>query len=798
MTAWSLVFRGVDAGGEKGREALCTLGNGYFATRGAGSEATAGPHHYPGTYVAGCYNRLTDEVEGRRIENESIVNLPNWLMLQVAVCDREWFAPTADNTSDYRQELDLRHGVLHRSLNFIDTHGRETAITEQRIVHMREPHLAATLTKIKSINWSGPLRVRSGIDGAVENAGVDRYRRFNGRHLMVGPGVDHGDLQILEVQTVQSRIRVVVAVRIRVRVNGMLTTVRPETLHGEATIAREFVFNVEQGDTITVEKVAAIYTSRDRAVSEPRLASIVSLQEAGGFAELLSTHAQEWHHLWHRFGVTTAESRGAVNLLTLRLHLFHLLQTLSLNSVDADLGVPARGLHGEAYRGHVFWDELFVLPVLSMRLPEITRAMLLYRYRRLPAARRAARDACYRGAMFPWQSGSDGREESQRFHLNPLSGRWTPDVSSLQRHVGLAVAYTVWQYVESTGDEDFLAAYGAEMLIEISRFFASLARRDQEKRRYVIHGVMGPDEFHTGYPAAPERGLDNNAYTNVMVAWLLRRVLALPERLPLRWQELVERLGVARAELARWREITESMFVPFHDGVISQFEGYEKLQRLDLDACTARWGNIQRLDRLLEADGRSVNDYQVSKQADVLMLFYLLSSEELERILADLGYTFEPALIPRTIDYYLERTTHGSTLSGVVHSWVVARSRREQALGLFQTVLSSDIADIQHGTTAEGIHLGAMAGSVDLLQRCFAGIEHRDDILWFNPKWPRSLGAMRFQVWYKRAPLDVQVTGTSVTVTSHAHDGPPIRVGCGDQVLQLTAGVPVKLTTGRV
>ena len=158
--------------------------------------------------------------------------------------------------------------------------------------------------------------------------------------------------------------------------------------------------------------------------------------------------------------------------MILRLHIFHLLQTVSPNTVDMDAGVPARGLHGEAYRGHIFWDELFILPYLNFHFPEISRELLLYRYRRLGAARRLAREAGHRGAMYPWQSGSDGREESQVLHLNPRSGRWTPDNTALQRHVSLAIAYNVWRYWQTTEDRGVMAAHCTEMLVEIARFWA--------------------------------------------------------------------------------------------------------------------------------------------------------------------------------------------------------------------------------------------------------------------------------------------------------------------------------------
>jgi trehalose 6-phosphate phosphatase len=481
-------------------------------------------------------------------------------------------------------------------------------------------------------------------------------------------------------------------------------------------------------------------------------------------------------------------------LRTLRLSAFHLLQTVSQHNVDLDAGIPARGLHGEAYRGHVFWDELFVFPVLTLRVPGLARALLLYRIRRLNTARRAARQAGQVGAMYPWQSGSDGREESPTIHLNPRSGRWLADTSHLQRHVGLAVAYSIWQYYEATGDLAFLAELGAEVLLEIARFWANLASFDPALGRYRIRGVMGPDEYSTCYPGASEPGIDDNAYTNVMAVWVLLRaddVLAMLSST--RSTELLESLCLRPEELMRWRDVSQRMYVPIHpDGVISQFAGYRDLRELDWDAYRRRYGDIQRLDRILEAEGRSVDDYQVSKQADVLMLFYLLSADELRALLHRLGYELPPEALPRTIEYYLARTAHGSTLSALVHAWVLARAHREHALEYFERALNSDIADIQGGTTTEGVHLGAMAGCVDLLQRCFAGLETRQDALWFNPHWPRQFGRLQLAVHYRGQPLTVWVTGREVHVSAAPGPGAPIKVRCGNEIRDLRPGETVQ------
>ncbi len=308
----------------------------------------------------------------------------------------------------------------------------------------------------------------------------------------------------------------------------------------------------------------------------------------------------------------------------------------------------------------------------------MTRALLMYRYRRLNEARVAARKAGYRGAMYPWQSGSNGREESQDVHLNPKSGRWLPDHSRLQRHVNAAIAYNAWQYYQVTRDQEFLFFHGAEMILEIARFWASIATYNAELDRYEILGVMGPDEYHDGYPGVHNPGLNNNAYTNLMAVWVLCCALELLALLPEdRRQGLCERLDLGQKEIEHWQDISRKMRIVFHDGgIISQFEGYERLEEFDWEAYRGKYGNIHRLDRILEAEGDTTNRYKVSKQADVLMLFYLFSAEELSQLFSRLGYDFDRETIPKNINYYWKRTSHGSSLSRVIHAWVLARSDR--------------------------------------------------------------------------------------------------------------------------
>jgi len=796
-SAWSLVYEGFEPAQEGIRESLCALGNGYFTTRAAMAWAVMDDVHYPGTYRACGYNRLRTDIAGRVVENEDLVNLPNWLALEFRVADGDWFDARTVKILSYRQELDLRRGVLFRTIGFEDRQGRRTTLKERRLVSMSDMHLAALELALTAENWSAKVTVRSAVDGRVVNAGAKLYRRFNNKHLDPLTGEVVGEDGVyMRVRTCQSNVYVAQAARTQAFVNGELRERRRRVIDETGYIGQELVIDLREGETLVLEKLASLYTSRDDAISEPVVAARKTITRAPRFDAVMAEHVLAWKHLWRRFDVHIQVAEPGFNLnvlMLLRLNMFHLLQAVSPNSMGLDVGVPARGWTGEAYQGHIFWDELFIFPFLNYRMPEITRALLMYRYRRLGEARAAAWRAGLQGAMFPWQSGSDGQEETQELNLNPHSHRWVPDNSYLQRHVGSAIAYNVWQYFQVTRDVEFLQFVGAELILEIARFWSSIATFNDERERYEIHGVMGPDEFHEGYPGSSTPGLNNNAYTNIMAVWVLCRALDVLDLLPdIRRAEFMTRLGLSVREIARWGDISRRMFVPFHDdGIISQFEGYEKLAELDWDDYRTRYGNIQRLDLILEAENDSANRYKLSKQADVLMLFYLFSAEELGELFARLGYPFEYETIPRNVTYYDARSSHGSTLSRVVHAWVLARSDRPRSMSYFAEALQSDVNDIQQGTTAEGVHLGAMAGSVDLVQRVSTGIETTGDVLRLNPRLPKELERLDMRIRYRGHSLDLRLTRDSLTVRERERGAVPINLGVQDEVYEFAGGTRV-------
>jgi trehalose/maltose hydrolase-like predicted phosphorylase len=785
-----LSYEGFDPEAEGLREVLASTGNGRFCARGAAEWENADGTHYPGTYAHGIYNRETTILGGVPVLNEDLVNLPNWLVLKLRIGGEEAIRLAEVEVLAYRQELDLRAAVMTRLVRFRDALGRETTLRSRRYVSMADPNHAGIEWTLTAENWSGCVEVISAIDGRITNRGVARYLELEGRHLdPVSPRTFGPEVIALKVRTRQSNTYISQAARTRVFARERLLEVKRSLFQTEDYIQQSLAFDVEEREPVRIEKMIALATSRDPATSDTLSKVGAAARRRPDFAWALARLVGAWEELWRVCDVRARCDEEVQHLL--RVHTSHILQVCSRHTADLDAGVPARGLNGEAYRGHVFWDELYVYPFLSCRLPEVTRGLLMYRYRRLEEARAGAQEAGFAGAMFPWQSGSEGTEETQRVHLNPRSGRWEPDLSHNQRHVNAAIFYNIWHYFRATGDVEFLRDYGAEMMLEIARLWGSIAQFNPQRGRYEIHGVMGPDEFHENYPGSDEAGLRNNGYTNAMVAWLCGVAVGVLSWLPdSRADALRSRLEITDRELSLWEDMSRRMFVPFHDdGIISQFEGYEDLEEFEWDAYRERYGNIQRLDRILRAEGDDPNRYKVSKQPDVVMLFYLFAPTEVREVFERLGYEYRDDTAARNIAYYDERTSHGSTLSFVTFAAVLAPLDPERSWQRSLVALRSDVEDIQAGTTREGIHMGVMSGTVDLMQCAYPGTELRDGVLRFQPTLPAAIEEIAFRMQFQRTPLQVTLDHERLAISIQSEGaGSPIRVGVGDDVRELCPG----------
>ncbi len=742
---------------EKTRETLLTIGNGYFGTRGAMEGAVAGEFNYPGTYVAGLYNRLTSMVGDREIENEDFVNIPNWLFVNIKIEDEPWIDLNDCEIISIHRELDFRTGALKREAVIRDHSNRELLIESERFASMDNPHLAVLEYYVTPVNFSANITLKTWIDGDIINDGVARYRQLNQKHLEpVKEKVDGSNLQIV-VKTTQSDIHIAVSSRIDFYKNSevVYTGIRNEASSGKAMAL--FSNHVEKDQSIGFAKTVSIYTSQTWDSKDPDADAEKSMSSNLNVDDLLKESAEVWKKIWDKIDVKICGDRLAQKLL--RLHMYHLMASMSPHNKSIDASITARGLHGEAYRGHIFWDELFILPFYNMHFPEVTKSALMYRYRRLEEARKYAKENGFRGAMFPWQSGSDGKEETQVVHLNPVSGKWGPDFSSLQRHVSLAIGYNIWQYYHSTGDQDFLEDYGAEMLFEICRFWASKAELNKETNRYSIKNVMGPDEFHEKYPGSDEGGLKDNTYTNLMVVWLMRKALAAQSILSEnKYYGLCDKIRLGNGELTTWEDIAAKMNLVVEEDILSQYDGYFDLEELDWDHYREKYGNVYRMDRLLKAEGKSADDYKVAKQADTLQTFYNLDEEEVTGMLQGLGYQLSEDYLKKNLEYYLRRTSHGSTLSRVVHAQLANMiQEKELSWELYKDALTSDFNDIQGGTTGEGIHAGVMAGTVSIAIQSFAGIDLRGDTVKIDPQLPLKWRNVAFGFDFKDVRYQVAI-----------------------------------------
>ncbi|MEI6575244.1 MAG: beta-phosphoglucomutase family hydrolase [Bacteroidota bacterium] len=757
---WTLTNYDYDPKKERTRESQMAIGNGYIGSRAAMEEAEANEVNYPGTYLAGLYNRLSSKVAGKDVENEDFVNCPNWLPFTFRIGDGDWFDSNQDSILSFERKLDFRSGLLKRTLITIDSEKRETLVIAERFASMDNPHLLMQRYTVQPLNYSGKITVKAGLDGAIINGGVERYKSLNQNHLHAIEVRGDESSQSLWVRTTQSGINLALKAYYTFTADNEQKAFEMNQQLTHNSVMGSIEFEAMTGLSYSVVKKVAVYSDKPDDTSNPTEYTQQLANETTDFETCLFQSQDAWQKLWDKMDIKIEGDRLSQKLF--RFNLYHLMVSMSPHNEKIDASITARGLHGEAYRGHIFWDELFIIPYYSLSFPEVAKSMLLYRYRRLGKARENAAAVNYRGAMFPWQSGSDGREETQVIHLNPLSGSWDPDHSCLQRHVSLAIAYNVWQYFQITADLAFMNAQGAEMFLEIARFWVSKTHWNEETQRFDITKVMGPDEFHEQYPGSDEGGLNNNAYTNIMVSWMLGLVPELLEILDESGKQLQQRLSLTEEELAHWHNIAHNLMLDIsNEGIIAQYQAYFNLKELDWEYYRSKYGNVYRMDRILKSEGLSPDAFKVAKQADTLMTFYNLDAETVRETLTSLNYSLPSDYLNKNLEYYLARTSHGSTLSRLVHARLFAMAgQAEMSWKFFSEALASDFVDIQGGTTGEGIHAGVMGGTIMVALSTFAGLSFCDGKIQLNPALPEAWDEMSFKIKYRGNTYQVVIDKT--------------------------------------
>jgi kojibiose phosphorylase len=730
---WLLVADGWSAQTEPAIEGAFALVNGYLGSRGAGEEGST--VSTPATFLNGVFDAATvasaqaASTPGLQIvaaPTPELVVAPDWSKLRVAVDGAPLTTETAEVLTQ-RRTLDLRRGVLVREWR-LRMGGRTTLLRSLRFASLDDRHILGQALEVLAEDWSGEVMVEAIVDGDVANAGGVRHL-VGHRARRVEGGM------LLEIATAQRRIGICMA-------TATVLAGDDGWVAGELALVRRYRFQASAGRTWRLEKVVTVFTSRDGPDVVDRAVKRLAEAAASELPALLARSAAAWAERW---ATADIEITGDEELQRrVRFAIYHLVGCA--NPDDRHAAPGARSLTGERYKGHVFWDtETFVLPFFVYTHPATARAVLGYRHRTLPAARENARAYGWRGAAYAWESADTGEDVTPAYYFTADGKRKDTRTGQEEHHLNADIGFAIWQYWQATGDEEFLLAEGAEMLFELARFWGSRAERGADGH-WHIYRVIGPDEYH--------EGVDDNAYTNRMAAWLLDQASELAtwlsQRRQDRWRALTAALGLDDAEPASWSEIAAGLVhgLDPETRLIEQHRGFHQLQEVDLAAYASRTTTMD-----VALGWEQLEQAKLIKQADVVMLLALL------------GEGYSRAVHEANFRYYEPLAVHDSSLSPPMHALVAARlGDLAMAERYLERATSLDL-DLEHGATAAGgVHIATLGGIWQALVLGFGGMTVADGRPRFIPHVPASWGLLRFRVHWRRAVLEVTATGTTATV----------------------------------
>ncbi|WP_338769456.1 glycosyl hydrolase family 65 protein [Massilia sp. METH4] len=723
---WCLRETALDEATHFLNETLFALGNGYIGVRGTAEEGWSGAAgtSRDGTYLNGFYEsepiHYPETAYGLARTNQFMLNVPNAKGLAIWLGD-ERFDPLWGTLDQYERSLDLRRGVLERSLRWTAPSGKSIAVHSRRIVCFENKHLLALQVDVTPLNFSGTIRIVTALDGAVRNleAGDDPRvgSSVSGASLELLAAEQDGDFSALVQRTRNSGFTLVSATL--TEAPGTAQCSREELrLEGTYDVA------AEQGKAVRVTKYVSYHTSRDYPEGEllPRSRAVLEQARQGGFEALAARQATYLADFWRQADV---EIDGDDLLQQgIRFNEYHLLQSVGR---DGKTNISAKGVTGEGYEGHYFWDtEIYIFPFFLYNKPDIARALLEYRWAGLEAARRRARQMSHpKGALYPWRTIA-GEECSAYF-----------PAGTAQYHINADIAYSIRQYLDATGDDDWLRAQGAEIVMETARIWTGIGSFDRHGR-FVINEVTGPDE----YTAL----VNNNYYTNAMAQAHLEFAAAIADRLAREFPEDHARIAAAMAldpaEPEAWRHAARHMHLPYDEelGIHAQDDSFLSKRRWDFANTPA-----ENYPLLLHYHPMVIYRHQVCKQADVVLALLLLSSR------------FGLDDKRRDFDYYEAVTTHDSSLSSCIFSIIAAEvGHAGKAYDYFMETARMDLDDT-HGNTCHGVHTAAMAGTWLGVAQGFGGMRTDGGALRFAPTLPAQWRGYRFRVHLRGCLLQVSV-----------------------------------------
>lgn len=721
-------------------ESLLSIGNGRSGQRANFEEKYSGDS-LQGSYVAGIYypdkTRVGWWKNGYPEYFAKILNATNWIGINIQVGKEELDLGRATIISFYR-DLDMKSGLLSRHFIARLTSGKEVEVKAKRFLSVADQEIGAISYKVKALNFSGSLTVTPYIDGNVVNEDSNYDENF-----WIEKTVQiNGSKGFVNLETKKTGFQVCTGMNFTTSLNGERIEPALSAIQKEKYIASSYTVEVKQGDELCIEKYAAIISTLYYPIPKLQDATEKALKRAtdAGFAKLFAAQEKAWKKRWETSDIRIEGDVAAQQ--GIRFNIFQLNQTYLGD--DERLNIGPKGFTGEKYGGVTYWDtEAYCLPFTLGTSPQmVSKNLLLYRYKHLPKAIENAHKLGFTdgAALFPMVT-INGEE---------CHNEW--EITFEEIHRNGAIAYAIYNYINYTGDQEYLAPYGFEVLLALSRFWSQRINWSEEKKKFVLLGVTGPNEY--------ENNVNNNFHTSYMAVWTLKYTLQainyLKKEHPMLFEDLVKKLKLKELkETSRWKKIIRDMYYPydFNRKIFLQQDGFLDKELIPVSELDPKHRPINQKwswDRILRSC--------YIKQADTLQSIYWFEDE------------FDQKTTERHFDFYEPLTVHESSLSSCIHSIMAARlGRQEKAYEMYLQTARLDLDDYNNDTS-DGLHITSMGGTWMAFVQGFGGMRVRKGKLHFSPFIPEGWTSYSFRINFRGAHLEFYMDTRHFKIVNHSKD----------------------------
>lgn len=713
-------------------ETIFCLGNGYMGSRCTLEESY--PNERPGFYVAGIFDQFPGEVT-------EMPNLPDWIKTEIFINNNK-VDLTKDKIYQYSRRLNLKDGLLIREFLWEDKEGHKVKFYFERFISMFNLHSALSKIELEAVNFSGEIKIRYGYNARTSNSGT--------QHLKEGMKRLVDDNLVYEPETQQSTLKLCFALSHEISSQRENIKTEESVLSERRKLKRIIKFDLLQNKKVSICKYFSVYSQRDKDlenIDELQDTALSNLKnnKKRGYEDCKLKHIKKWRSIWDEMDIKI--SGNNFDQLAIRFALFHMIQMTPAH--DNRISIAAKGLSGAGYKGHVFWDtEIFMLPFFIYNYPQIAKTLLKYRYNTLKGARKKAKINGYQGAMYAWESARSGQETTPEYggidietgeEIEILSGK-------LQHHITADVQYMVAEYYRLTKDFNFMKDYGFEIFFESSRFWASRLEYNKKKNRYEINNIMGPDEY--------KKEVNNNAFTNHMVHWQFEKALEYVANLKEDYTKyfgfLKNKIGLNEKEIIDWQDKSNKLYIPKinKDNIIPQHEGFFDLKEIDLK----KYKNSP-IDAIFnDLSWEQINKTKVCKQADVVMLVFLLRNK------------FTEDVIKSNFAYYEPITLHDSSLSPGIHALVASYiGEVNKAYNLFNRASKIDLGENMKSSD-KGLHAASLGILWQAIVFGFAGINYRGDKVYIEPNLPDRWKKVSFNIVLRNNKYKIEITKDKISI----------------------------------